>query len=421
MALLARVSTFAGKWYIVSGDVEKTQIIMSYLIDHIGDNQYFLSKFKLEKGESYDRIRRSRSRDKVSFRVSPGEIGEIETVSTQESRRKNPLDAVMGKGAASIVLDESSLVEDNKYVGVLRMLGHSLDPFIVEIGNAFRRNHFYRMSTDPAYYHIVVDWRLGLIEGRITQDQVDLLRKNTDAVTFGILYDCIFPPSGQMDSDGWMPYITDEQYEIIQRVVQAAGRKRLGLDVGEGGSPNVWVIRTDNRAWVKALDYEADPMKTADKTRAIITEEGILPVDVGIDTTGPGLGVCARLHQLQCWVNSVKNGNKAKDPESYTNIKSECYRLLQKWMLEGGTLRPHQVFDVMLKLRHRTIAKHKWEIVPKIKLFSWGIPSPHGPEALALTFITPSSFIHQQGEKVRNAHQYAGNDVEVDEFTGATL
>ncbi len=422
MATLSRVTTFPEKWYVISGTEEKTQIIMGYIIDHIGDSEYCRYKFKIDKGESYDRIRRQRSRKKVTFRVEGNAVGEIETLSTQEKRKVDPLEPMMGKGAPNILFDESSLTSDIKYVGVLRMLADWKDPFICEIGNAFRRNHFYKMSIDPSYYHIVADWRRGLAEGRITMEQIDLMRKNTDSVTFGILYDCIFPPAGQMDSEGWIPYITDEQYEIIKRYIQAAGRKRLGLDVGEGGSPNVWAIRTDNRAWVKSLDYEADPMKTADKTRAIIKEEAIRPVDVGIDTTGPGLGVCSRLHQLKCWVNSVKSGLPAKDKESYTNIKSECYRLLQKWMLEGGTLRPHQAFDVMLKLRHRTIAKHKWEIVPKLKFFSWGYPSPHGPEALALTFITPSAFIQkQQDEGGRNPLQYLGNEGEVDPFTGATL
>jgi len=421
MGALSRVTTFPEKWYIVSGTEEKTQIIMSYVINHIGDSEYCRQKFKLDKGESYDRIRRQRSRKKVTFKVEGNAIGEIETLSTQEKRNVDPLEPMMGKGAPNIILDESSLVSDIKYVGVLRMLADWPDPFICEIGNAFRRNHFYRMSIDPSYYHIVADWRLGLREGRITMEQIELMRRNTDAVTFGILYDCIFPPAGQMDSEGWIPFITDDQYEVIKRIVQSRGRKRLGLDVGEGGSPNVWVIRTDNRAWVKDMDWESDPMKTADKTRAIINEEAILPVDCFIDTTGPGLGVCSRLHQLKCWVNSIKNGGKARDPESYTNIKSESYRLLQKWLLEGGTLRPHQAFDVMLKLRHRTIAKHKWEIVPKIKLFSWGVPSPHGPEALALTFTIPSDFIEKKNKEHKNVGQYGNLDDEVDPFTGATL
>lgn len=422
MGVLSRVTTFPEKWYIISGDEEKTQIIMSYIIGHIGDNEYTRHKFNLEKGDSYDRIRRQRSRKKVTFKVDGhGSIGEIETLSTQESRNINQLDATLGKGAPNIILDESSLIGNMGYTGVLRMLGDWPDPFICEIGNAVRRNHFYEASIDPSYHRIVADWRLGLVEGRITQEQIDRMRANTDDITFGILYDCIFPPPEQMDSEGWVPYLTGDQYDICRRVIQSTGVKRMGVDVGEGGSPNVFVIRTDNRAWVESTDYEADPMKTADKVRKIITENMIEPKNVAVDTTGPGLGVASRLHQLRVWVQAVKNGAKARDPDSYVNIKSECYRELQKWMLEGGTLQAHQFFDAMLNLKFRTVAKNKWEMVPKIKLFSWGFQSPHGPEALALTFAMPTAFITEKSrQQERKPDQFPAN-AEYDIHTGVRI
>lgn len=146
LAVLTAISTFPEKWAIVAPSNKKAQIIMGYIIDHIFDNEYTASKFEISKGETRERIRRERRKDRINFKHSDGSLGEVFIISTEGRRTKDVLDALMGFGASQIIVDESSLIEDAQYFGILRMLGGQKENFLCEIGNAMRRNHFYRSA-----------------------------------------------------------------------------------------------------------------------------------------------------------------------------------------------------------------------------------------------------------------------------------
>ena len=70
---------------------------MSYMIDHIFDNDYMKGKFDIS-GESEDRIRRERSKQRLTFKHPDGTYGEVFVLSADSRNKQTAGDSVMGFG-----------------------------------------------------------------------------------------------------------------------------------------------------------------------------------------------------------------------------------------------------------------------------------------------------------------------------------
>jgi len=192
LAVLTRCLFYPEKWAIIAPTEKQAKIIMNYIIEHLFDNEFISPKLQLEAGESLERLRRERSKKRLTFKIfESNQVSEIYILSAH-STKEDPLKGLLGFGAENIVLDESALIDDKVYVGILRMLGDSKEPFLFELGNPIKRNHFFDSYNNPKYHKIVIDYQKGLEEGRITQEQVDLMR---DKPYFDVLYECKFPES----------------------------------------------------------------------------------------------------------------------------------------------------------------------------------------------------------------------------------
>ena len=82
MAVLTRAATFPEKWAIVAPDTKRARILIGDIIKHIFENSYTQERFKIESTESEERIKRERSKSRLTFDVGDG-IGEIFIVSSQ--------------------------------------------------------------------------------------------------------------------------------------------------------------------------------------------------------------------------------------------------------------------------------------------------------------------------------------------------
>lgn len=118
MAVLTRISTYPEKWVIVAPSQSKARIIVGYLIKHIFDNEYTISKFKVKEGESLESVRRERSKNRLTFEVGGGGIGEVFILSA-ESRLTGSEDvgnALMGFGCIvggyNVMTDKGNLPID---------------------------------------------------------------------------------------------------------------------------------------------------------------------------------------------------------------------------------------------------------------------------------------------------------------------
>lgn len=433
MAVLLRVSTFQEKWIILGATKDKANIIMSKLIKHIFENDYTLGKFQVDEGESLDFIRRNRAKDNITFKVDANGIGQVITLSADARRKSADAgDILIGHGAQNLIEDDAALIPDPIHGKALRMLGgHATkDSFLLKITNSFGRNHAYRSAVDsdnpygtgpteqlvvpikPTFHRIVIDYTKGLAEGRLTDEYITEMRSALDSVMFGILYECIYPPSEMVEDGGWMPYLTEDQVkaaEIRGQSVQSIGKKRLGLDVAEGTNYNSFVIRTDNLMVIKEKTLEADLMKTTDRFSALLTEERIEPPYTWIDATSIGSGVYSRAKQLGIDTNAFKGGEKPTektdaqkklDPIEFYNLRAECYWKMRDWILQGGALDPHKDWMQLTRLRYKTTSDRKIQMMSKeemrVRSLMAQSESTDSPDAGSMTFAPVKKKVYNQ-------------------------
>jgi len=386
MAVLTRITTFPEKWAIVAPSTKKARIIMSYIIDHTFDNEYTMSLFEVDKGESMDRIRRERSKERMTYRLPNGEIGEVFTLSSEGKRTKDLLDALMGFGAPNVIIDESSLIDDVQYVGILRMLGGHKDNFLFEIGNAMRRNHFYKATFDPKYHHINIDCEQGIREGRISRDFVEEMRTKP---MFEMLYLNQFPKADAVDNAGYSPLLSEEflQSRITDKV-QVFGQLRWACDVaGEGSNYSVIVERGNNGARILYKENNPDTMNFVGLIVSKYKEAQVKPQVVYIDKVGIGKPVFDRLKEIPEIAGIIKGvsaGEAPNDQVNYFNRKAEMFWRLKEW-LAVGELEGKDWMD-LLDIRYKIQSDRKVKIKGKEEMIKDGIMSPDVADALSFTF-----------------------------------
>ena len=393
MAVLSRITTFPEKWALVAPSNKKARIIMSYLIQHTFDNEYTMSLFEVGKDESIDRIRRERSKERMTYRHPNGEIGEVFTLSSEGKRTKDLLDALMGFGAPNVIIDESSLIDDTQYVGILRMLGGHKDNFLFEIGNPMRRNHFFKTSLDANYHHINIDCYRGIKEGRITQAFIDEMRTKP---MFSILYENKFPPPDAVDSDGFSPlYLDTELQGKMKPKVDLFGELRMGCDVaGEGSNYSVVTLRGKNGAKILYKEHTPDTMAYVGVIVGLYRK--YQPKKIYIDKVGIGKPVYDRLRELpdlydtvseESRVVGVMAGESSEDKNNYFNKRAEMFWRQRDWLVTSQ-LEGNDWLD-LLDIKYKIQSDKKIKIKGKDEMLRDGIQSPDVADSLSLTFYEP--------------------------------
>ena len=385
LAVLTRVTHFSEMWAIVAPTTKKAGIIMGHLIDHIFDNEYISSKFQITRDESFERIRRERRREKITFRLGTGELSGVFIVSTEGKRVKDVLDALMGFGAKNIVLDESGLIGDPQYAGVKRMLGGHKDNFLFEIGNPFRRNHFLKTYRDPNYHKIEINWEKAVAEGRMSIEFINEMRREA---FFDVMYEVKFPEEEDIDTAGYMQLWTEKELDrAYVDKIELFGQKRLGIDVGAGQDKSVICLRGKNGAKVVYSTRSSDTMALVGEIMRIKDLEGIKPGAIAIDKTGPGHGAYNRLVEV-CGleIEGVAFGSKPQVEDEYVDRKAEMYRRAKEWTSLGGKLVRNRGWEELLNIKYKAQSDRKMRIKPKELMAREGVHSPDHADALCLTF-----------------------------------
>jgi hypothetical protein len=341
MAVLTRITAFPEKWAIVAPSNRKARIIMSYIIGHIFDNEYTMKMFEVEKGESVDRIRRERSKERLTFKHPDGQIGEVFTISSEGKRTKDLLDALLGFGAPNIIIDESSLIDDIQYAGIFRMLGGHKDNFLFEIGNSMRRNHFHKTSLDPNYHHINIDVEQGFREGRVERSFIEEMRQKP---MFDQLYLNKFPRADVLDDGGFSPLFTEDdvQPRMKKDDTRLFGPLKMGCDIaGEGSNYSTIILRGTNGAKILYKENNPDTMNFCGIILKTAQAHGV--EEIYVDKVGIGKPVFDRLvefPEISDKVIGVMAGEGADDPVAYFNKRAEMFWRAREWLpkadLEGG-------------------------------------------------------------------------------------
>ena len=381
--LIAAVSQ-GERFSILAPTEKKARIIMDYIIDHIFDSEVFLNSLELEAGVTFDRLRRERTRNHLTFKRGGGVM--ILTLDARNSKRN--IEAVMGFGGSRIILDESSLISDPLYSTVKRMLGGTTykDTFLLEIGNPFYRNHFLRTWQSDRYQKIFIDYKIGLAEGRYSEEFIDEMRHEA---FFDVFYECKFPEEDIIDNRGYRNLLLANVIdEALTDDIDTTGELKLGADIGGGGDSNVYVLRNTKNAWIEGANKSDDTMTNVVEIEAMLKKYPLLkPQNIFIDDIGIGRGVTDRLKEKGIKVNGVSVGSPPKDKTRYKNLKAEGSWNAKVWIEGGGKLQNKDSFRQMAWIKYKVDTDKVLSIEPKDELKMRVGKSPDYADALILTFM----------------------------------
>ena len=375
------ISCIEGKLVaIVAPKSDKARIIMRYYIDHLGDCQLFYDR--LEKDTQLERLQMEENKERIMLNNGGG----IFVISANASNSVKGFESAMGEGAEITILDEAGLIPDDIEATIFRMIAGKTDAFYCKIGNPFYRNHFLKSWNDDRYKKIFINAEQGLSEGRYTKDFLDEAKLKPH---YQVLFDCKFPDADAIDAQGYSQLI--KETDVRQSVIQPFGEIRMGVDVAEdGGNYNVIILRWANYAKV-ALKYQtSDTMDLCGRVIQLAKDLDILDRNIFIDSIGVGKGVVDRLYEQRWNVNAVKVSEKAQDEYQFTNLRSENYWKLRKWLV-NATLEPNKEWYQLNQIKYKVRdSSGKLMIMPKDEMRKQGIESPDVADALALTFSRDS-------------------------------
>lgn len=412
--VILRVTSFKEKWAIVAPTEDKARIIMDYIIDHIFDDPLFAQQ--LEYHGTREKLKQERSKTRLSFR----EGGEVRVYTANARNSQEVKKALMGFGSPNVILDESSLIPDDLYATVKRMIGGSKDNFMFEIGNPFFRNHFHRTWYGERYVKLYKNVYDALEEGRYTHDYIAEMR---DEAFFEVLYECVFPEAEEVLASGYRRLVSDtiidnamvDEMPPLEYKLDDDGnpllnkwgykiiddRPVLGVDVAAGGNNRTkLVVRLPKRGLAlvaRTLDSE-DLEEIADAVEDVVKEWNIGDYRIVLDAGGVGHGLPAILRARGYLVKGVLFGESALD-KTFVNLRAYMYWQMRNWMRGGGQLLRDEGFQETKLIYYRRTSNDKTQIEPKADMIKReakngkAVQSPDTADGLVLTFVDTSTIV----------------------------
>lgn len=393
MAIITAAIERKEKVLIVAPSEDQASIIMRNVIDHLFDDPDITNMLHYDP-MSIDRLRKERSKQRITFRNGSEIFILTADVRTMSKQALN----LMGFGATIVIADEASLIPDALFAKILRMVGGVKNGKLIKLGNTFERNHFFNSLHSSRYVSLIIDYHIGLSEGRITQSFIDEAREDMTPLEFSIMYECNFPDSGSADA-----VIPLDWIELAINQQGVGGEKRqAGLDVARyGNDKSVYAFRVGGVLKYMKEVFKLDTMAVAGMAATQMDEDE--PDVTVVDVVGLGAGVYDRLDELGYEVHPLSGGGVPIDrdaKERYYNINAEMYfnlRNLFKPIETDGKLRSQISIPKDADLiRDITERKYRFTSEKKIRLedkedFKKRLGrSPDKGDALAMAFYDTS-------------------------------
>lgn len=418
LGVLFRVYHHKEKWAIVAPSEEKARIIMDYIIDHIFDDKRFVNQ--LEYTDTKEKLKRERSKTRITFRDG----GEVRVYTGNAGNSQETRKALMGFGAPNVILDESALISDDLYATVKRMIGGTKDNFLLEIGNPFYRNHFFRTWFGDRYMKIYVNDQQALAEGRYTQDYLDEM---ADEAFYDVLYQCIFPAENEVLANGYrrlmtdiivdnayidaLPHIETKKDDQGQPLKNRWGFEivddlpLIGIDVsGTGANETKLVVRFPkyNFSYVAKTLTTEDLEEVADAVEDTAHQWNVGDYRIIIDAGGVGHGLPAIMQRRGFLVKAVLFGEAAPE-KTFLNIRAWMHWEMRKWLKhDGGKLVRDIGFEELKLIYYKRNASDRTQIESKDAMMKRNaqsgskVESPDTSDALALTFVDTSAIVEDE-------------------------
>ena len=395
-ATCVRSSVWKEPWAIVAGTGEQAQIIMDYVIQFSVNDKILKSLLVDEKTITIERLTQRRKRDHITFKLG----GEIRAYGAGKDGT-----AVMGFGSPNVIEDESALINNNSQSKIFRMLGDHPDNFYMKVGNPFNNNHFKKAYLNKEYYHINIDYRQGIKEGRTTESFINESRKNAN---FGVLYENIFPDEEGIDERGWLTMFSDKlvtNAQVEEGELEPWGFARDGCDPADSGDNKAVIARRwPNLAKIMFANPGIDNIQFATEIalRNKDVEESI------IDNVGVGSGTyntLSRQAPIKRRIQPINAGwavpeiIKEEEREQYFNLRAYLFWMVKLWLEAGNKLVRNDGWKTLLEVRYNTNnSKGKVQIIKKEDLRKYYQVNDLGEaDALSFTFLPSKPRVRHTG------------------------
>lgn len=392
LAVILLLTTQTHKIPLIAPSKEQGKIIMNYILEHVLDDEVFLSG--LLEVESVMKLKTQFTKNRLAW--SHG--SEVRVLSADASRVVGDINSagkgLMGFGGDVVIVDEASLIPDLIMNKVLRMLGGSPNSRLILIGNPFNENYFYKASLDENFHKLKVTGEQAVREGRLTREFLDEMKKTLDPSMYTILYE----PDFVIGTQG--SYITMQDIETGRAGKHEDKTKRMGVDAARFGDDR-WVFCYRDGSKVQYWTYKhIDSNDAFGYLFNFQKELGFKWEDVNVDGTGGyGAGLIDICKEKGYDVNEV-NFAEAPDKNNenkFFNMRAQMYGAI-KSALKAGNLDLNDVdlikevttpkYMFRVKGRYTTIL-----IEPKEDIKKRLGKSPDIADALALTYYEGVTFL----------------------------
>jgi len=375
---------------VVAPSADKAKIILRYFIEHLGDSILFYSQ--LEARTKLERLKKEERKERIILRNGGG----IYSLSVNEANMSKSMESAMGQGSKILIMDEACLIRDVTEATIFRMIGgKGKDAFYCKIGNPFYKEapytHFYKSSKDKRYKHINIDYKIGIKEGRYTEEFIADAKSKP---LFDVLFDNKFPDGTTTDNKGFRKLIQKE-IKIIEKIEKNDwSNANLGVDIGGGGDLSTYVLRLGRFAKVVGSLKSKEIMDNIPAIENIVEKYKLKWNNVSIDDTGIGNGVSSRLREKGYEVNAVVVGSTANDKELYMNKKAELCWAMRLWAekaeIEEKIENYQSVWEQLSWYKFKVNSERRIQMQSKEDLKKEnGGKSPDYGDGLMLTFYEP--------------------------------
>lgn len=187
MIALYRACLFGEDVGVISINDKKTKIIFEHcikLFPRMPDDikELIIGESKIEN------LQVKASKDGFHFKNG----GKIMCISSNESKKNTEMKAsdAIGQGFTCTIIDESAMISDENYSPIARTKIQSKK--WIEISNPHQKNHFLDSYNAPEYWVLHIDIDEAIKEGRLTEKDYEIAKKQMTARDIQVYYDCKF-------------------------------------------------------------------------------------------------------------------------------------------------------------------------------------------------------------------------------------
>lgn len=406
-AVTIRASMKKEKWAIIAPTKEQAQIIMDYVLTFSVNDPIISALLEVDaKTIKNERLTQRRSRNHITY-LNQGEVRTYYQGNT------------MGLGSENVILDESGLINNDEYSKIFRMLGDSMDNFLMKIGNPWdsidadtgEEHHFYESYQNPKYYQIDIKIAQGIAEGRVTEEYHEEVKSKAN---YAVLYQNTFPDTERRDKQGYMPLLghaTIQAALVEPGQLEHSGDKRLGADPADGGENEAVIAHRSMNLWTTPYRSKStDNLDFADD----IAVHGMDIDDWFVDGNGVGSGTYRKLSKQAKYfrkthrINAGDSGKEwrervPKDHHAgqFLNLRAYIFWQLKLWIENGGKIeKTPGIEKQLLALKYKNNGTGKIKIISKDELRKRGIDDLGLVDAGSMTFAPRTKKVQPGNDEV---------------------